>query len=132
LKARDTVAHAPQLVDDEADGAQRDAAVGDVEGREVPAGVVELQEVDHVAMQQAVDQVADGAAQDAGQRQAEQLLARVRAQHPEDEHGWRHGDAGEQPALPARGRGQERERGAGVVRPDDVEEAGDVVESPSR
>jgi hypothetical protein len=47
---------------------------------------VELQEVDHVAMQQAVDHVADGAAQDAGQREAEQLLARMRAQHPEDEH----------------------------------------------
>ena len=35
---------------------------------------VELQEVHHVAMQQAVDHVADGAAQDAGQREAEQLL----------------------------------------------------------
>jgi hypothetical protein len=31
---------------------------------------VELQEVDHVAMQQAVDHVADRAAQDAGQRRS--------------------------------------------------------------
>jgi hypothetical protein len=39
--------------------------------------------------------------------------------------------ADEEPALPARGVGQERERRAGVVRAHEVEELGDGRTSPS-
>jgi hypothetical protein len=46
-------------------------------GKYQPVLPVELQEVDHVAVHHAVDHVADRAAQDAGQREAEQLLARM-------------------------------------------------------
>jgi ferredoxin-NADP reductase len=63
--------HAQDLVQDQADRAQRDGAVGDVEAGEVAAaeqrlqqGEAELQEVDHVAVQQAVDHVAQRAAHD--------------------------------------------------------------------
>src|ERR671916_786341 len=53
---------AQQFVEDQRDGADGDGRVGHVEGGEVPAAApVELQEVDHVAMQQPVHHVADGA-----------------------------------------------------------------------
>ena len=114
------------------DGADGDARIGDVEGREMAAmehtaekRPVEVQKVDHIAVHHAVDHVADGAAQDAGQRKGEQLLTAVRAQHPDDEHRRGHADAGEHPALPAACIGQEREGRAGVVGPHDVEEPGD-------
>ena len=48
---------------------------------------VEVEHVDHVAVHEAVDDVADRAAQDAGQREREQALARMRAQQPDDEAG---------------------------------------------
>ena len=63
-----------------------------------------LQEVDHVAVHQPVDHVADRAAEDAGQREREQLLPGVRPQHPDDEDRRGDADGGEEPALPARGR----------------------------
>ena len=45
-----------------------------------------------------------------------------RAQHPDDEDRGGDAQADEEPALPARGAGEERERRAGVVGADDVEE----------
>ncbi len=56
----------------------------------------------------------------------ETVSARVRLQHPDDEDRRAHADAGEQPALPARVVGQEREGRPGVVGSHDAEEARDA------
>lgn len=61
------VSSSPQdFVEDEQCRATGDSDVGDVEGRVVPAGPVKVQEVNHVAVPQAVGHVTYGAAQDAG------------------------------------------------------------------
>ncbi|MPM44898.1 hypothetical protein SDC9_91580 [bioreactor metagenome] len=115
-----------QLIQYQTNGTDGDGAVCDVEGGEGSAAQVEVQEVHHVAVLHAVHDVADGAAEDAGQREAEQLLPRMRAQLPDDEDGGGQADAGERPALPAAGIGQEAEGGAGVVGTNHIEEARDV------
>ena len=85
--------------------------------REIPAAVVQLDEVDHVAVQQAVDHVAEArAAEDQRQRPGNIIaLAAVAAQHPDDEYRRRRAQADEEPALPARRRVRKRRRRAGVV-----------------
>ena len=52
-------------------------------------------------------------------------LARVALEHPDDEARGQRSQADEEPALPARGAGEEREGRAGVVHAHDVEERGD-------
>ena len=93
--------HAQQFVEDEQRRADADRAVGDVERREVPAAVVDLDEVDDVAAQQPVDHVADRTAEDERERPAEQPLPAMTAQHPDDEAGGEDAEADEEPALPA-------------------------------
>jgi hypothetical protein len=51
-------------LDQQDDGADRDGRVRDVEGREEPAFVMDAYEIHHVAVDHAVDDVADGPAQD--------------------------------------------------------------------
>ena len=50
-----------------------------------PAAGMKIEEVDHMAVQHAVDHVADGAAQDQRQRPAEQALAGMALQQIQDE-----------------------------------------------
>src|SRR5436190_8324670 len=57
-----------KAVDDQHSGANRDGAVGDVEGGKIPAPVMDEQEVDDVAQHQAIVQVAERTADD--QREA--------------------------------------------------------------
>src|SRR5258706_1904548 len=70
--------------EDQDHGADRDRRVGDVERRPVPAERVEIEEIDHLAETQAVDDVADRAAQDQRQTEAEDLP--LRAAHDADAH----------------------------------------------
>src|SRR5262249_60228727 len=51
--------------DRHADGDRR---VGDVEHRPAPGAVVEVEEIDHLPVAHAADEVADGAAEDGAQR----------------------------------------------------------------
>jgi len=59
-----TAPHAQDFVQDQQRSTHADAGIGHVEGREVPSAPVKVQKVDHVAVQQAVDDVANGPAQD--------------------------------------------------------------------
>jgi len=68
------------LVPDQQDGADRDRRVGDVEGGPVIAGDVPLDEIDHRAEANAVDDVAERSAKHEGERQRESELAGVPAQ----------------------------------------------------
>src|SRR5690606_10532547 len=104
---------------------RRSPDLGDIEGGKVPAAVVQLDEVHHVAVDQAIPEVADGAAKD--QTEGHQLPAggTGQARHPHRQHGaHQHRDGDEEPALPAAGIAQETERGAGVVEQGPVKEGG--------
>lgn len=63
------------LQEHEAD-AHGDRRVGDVEGGPVVAAPVDVEEVDHVAEAQAVDDVTDGAGEDQGEGEAQEPLVR--------------------------------------------------------
>src|SRR5690606_9240788 len=78
-------ADAPQFVVDEQDGTDADCTVGDVEGRPVPATQMEIEKIDDVAVDQAVDDVADRATENQRQRPAEQPLAGMAVQQPDNE-----------------------------------------------
>ena len=66
-----------EALGDQDAGAERDRRVGDVEGRPVPARGMEIEEIDDVAVGDAVVQVAQGTAQDERQAGAEQFLVSV-------------------------------------------------------
>ena len=67
--------------------ADGDRRVGDVEGREVRQPPVHVHEIDHVAEPQAVDHVAERAAEDQRQPAGEQAVAaRAQTAHPHDQH----------------------------------------------
>src|SRR5688572_5667279 len=57
----------PESIQYQEHRADGDRRVGDVERRPVPAGGVEVEEVDHLAEAQAVDHVAERAAEDQGE-----------------------------------------------------------------
>ena len=76
---------AQNFVQDQQGGPDTDGAVGHIERWKVPATPVEIQKVDHIAVHQAVHHVADGAAQDERNGQTEELLTRMRIQHPQHE-----------------------------------------------
>src|ERR1035437_5778026 len=121
-------AHAQQFVQYQAGDTQADGAVGQVKGREITAwkhrgqpAPVELQKINHVAIQQAVKHIAQGAPQDAGQRERKQLLPGVRLEQPQNNNCRQYANDREKPALPAGGAGQKRERCAPVVDPHQIE-----------
>jgi hypothetical protein len=99
-------------------------------GTPAQPGPVELQEVDHIAVQQAVDHVAQRAAQDHATAKQNSFcvgwLRSIQTMKPEAAS-----PADEEPALPARGAGQEGERRAGVVHAHEVEERRHRALSPS-
>src|SRR5690606_1399422 len=84
-------------------GADGNAAVGQVEGREMVLVLpVHQDEVDHMAKHDAVVEVAQRTAQNHGQGDGQPGLVALEAFHPDHQHGAdAHGDGGEQPALPA-------------------------------
>ena len=90
----------------------------------MPAHPVEVEKVDHVAVHQAVNHIADGTAQNAGHGKGEQFLSGVRLEHPHNQARCRNTNNGKEPTLPAPGAGQKREGGAAVVHPYQVEETG--------
>src|SRR5690606_7073242 len=94
-------ADAPQLVVDEQDRADADRAVGDVEGRPVPAAQMEVEKIDDVAVDQAVDDVADCTAENQRQRPAEQPLTGMPVQQPDDEQRCGNPHHREEVTLPA-------------------------------
>ena len=114
-------------VEEEQADADADRRVGDVERRPVVAGDGEVEEVDDVAEADAVEQVADGAAED--QRQADlepHALVRGAQRVGRDDQEDDDGDAVQEDRLD-RGvdRGEEAERGAGVADVGQVEDVGD-------
>ena len=113
--------NASQLVPDEEGAPRADRDVGHVEGRPVPAPPVEIDEVDHVAVHRAVDEVAERSRADQRRGEAEKALAVVLPEHHEEPGHDGDGERAEQPALPAARVGQKRERGAAVVRENEVE-----------
>src|SRR5690606_12521992 len=100
---------------DHDDDANRDGAVGDVEDWPAPAVIVQPNEIDDVAVQQPVDQVADRSAQYQRNGQRKPAIAVVDLAQPADEeyaHG--HRQQAEKPALPAAMSGQKAEGSAAV------------------
>ncbi|CAM2158642.1 hypothetical protein PT2222_40414 [Paraburkholderia tropica] len=118
-------AHAPQFVEHQQGRADADRAVRDVERRPVRAAQMEVQEVDHVAVHQAVEHVAERAAQNERKRRAEHALARVTLEQIADHQRGHDAQRRERPALPAAGRREEAERRALVVDQHEVEERRD-------
>ncbi len=103
--------------------ADADRRIGDVERRPRPLLVVDLDEIGHAAEAQAVDQVAERAADHERERQRRAPFAARQAPQPDHEHGAdTDRERAEQPALPAAGVVQETERGAGVEGERPVEE----------
>src|SRR5208337_5123847 len=65
----------PEAVENDQRGADRDRAVGDVEGGIEPAPPVEQKEVDHEAERQPIPEIAQRAAEDQGESRAVPAIA---------------------------------------------------------
>jgi hypothetical protein len=116
----------PEAVEDENHRPDRNRGVGHVECRPVPARRVQIQKVDHVSEAQAVDDVANRAAEDQGEPGAEHAtLRRANEKHRNDDRGAER-KRNEQRRLPPRRVGQKAERSAPVEHEDEVEEAGEL------
>ena len=97
-------------------------SVGDVEGGEVPAAPVKIDEVDDEAVDHAVEHVAQCAAEH--ERQTDRKDRLIRADPPQPDHqreADRERKQDEEPALPARRLRKNAEGGAGVFEIHDVE-----------
>src|SRR2546428_10927404 len=110
-------------LEDQQPRADRDGGIGDVERRPMPAEGMEIEEVDHLAEAQPVDEVAERPAQDQRQPAAKhRLRRRAQKQHADDDGGdEREND--EQRRLPAGRVGEKAERRALVEYQDQGEEA---------
>nr|GEU28492.1 hypothetical protein [Tanacetum cinerariifolium] len=114
---------AAQLIEDEQRGADADGRIGDIKRREVAEALpVKIEEVDHVAVQHAVDDVAHRAAEDQRQRPREHALAAMLFQQVDDVDRRAHADGGEEVPLPAARIVQEAEGRALVIGQHQVEE----------
>ena len=110
--------------------ADGDGAVCHVEGGEVHAAPVEVQKVHHIAVQQAVNYVTDGATQNAGHGKAEQALARVRAQHPHNGNHRNNTNSGKKPTLPATCIGEDGKRRPSIEKMYEVKPRSDFNRFP--
>ena len=89
----------------------------------MPGADVEVDEIDHAAGEEAVDQIADGAANDQGQGSGGDAFMLGQAHQPDDQgDGHDQGEGGEEPALPAAGIGEEAEGGTLVVHEGEVKQ----------
>src|SRR5476649_2161141 len=86
-----------------------------------PAFPVKIEEIDHVAIDQAVDGVAERATEYQRQGPAKHALAGVLSEQVDDVAGRAQGDGREKVALPAALVGQKTERGAPVIPQHQVE-----------
>src|SRR6188768_3683495 len=81
-----------EALEDQGHGTECNRRIGDVESGPMPARGVEIEEIHDAAQAQAVDQVAERAAQHQRERGAKQALGRI----AHDQHGYDHGgDKGE-------------------------------------
>ena len=87
---------------------------------------MKVQKIHHVAVECAVNHVANRTAQYAGKCKGKQLLTRVRFEHPDDKNRCSNTDASKKPALPATCIGQKRESSTGVVHANNIKKTGDV------
>ena len=112
-----------ERVQQEQDNAQGDGGVRDVEGGPVPLAVVHVQEVDDVAVQDAVDEIAQRPAQHQRPGDGLAVPAGIQLAQPDgDEHAGDDGQDDEEPALPATGARKEAEGGALVAQIGELEE----------
>jgi len=112
-----------ERVQQEQGDAHGDGGIGDVEGGPVPVAVVDIQEVDDVAVEDAVDQVAQRAAQHQRPSHGLPMLAGVELAQPDgDEGAGDHRQDDEEPALPAPGSREEAEGRALVAQIGELEE----------
>src|SRR4051812_5370565 len=96
-----------EAFDDEDRRADRDRGVGDVERWPVPARGMEVEEVDHLSITQAVDQVAERATEDQREPAAEEPAARRAHEECTDDADRHEREADEERRLPARRVGEE-------------------------
>src|SRR5512146_1180159 len=111
-----------EAVPDQQCRAAGDGRVSEVECGEMVAAPIEIEEVHHVTVSDAVDQVAQRAAKNECQCKAEQSLRLMLAQQPDDPYRGDDGDGTEQPALCPACIVKETECRARVVRQHQVEE----------
>src|SRR5690606_16984612 len=86
---------------EQARGTDGDSRIGEIERWEIPGAPIEINEVDHVAMDDAVDHVAERPAQH--QRQADRQNGLIRADPPQPDHQGHADDDredDEEPSLP--------------------------------
>lgn len=107
------------------DDATGDRRVGQVEGRPAVLVVMEVQEVNHRTMHDAVDDITDGAPDDEAEGRGQGALMLMVAQHCNQPAAHQDGQGGEKPALPASMVGQKTEGRARVVNQYQLEERGD-------
>ena len=118
---RSAFSDALELVDDKQDGSDCNTAVCDIECRPVPSHGVYVQKIDDVTVQGAVDQIADGSAQNQCQRQAKQALVGMFFQQVHNDDDGQNADGREKVPLPSRLGCQKTEGGAFVITQNQVE-----------
>src|SRR5687768_9972146 len=116
-----------EALEDQDHRADADRRIGDVERRPVPAQRMEVEKIDDVAEAQAVDQVAQRAAEDQRQAEAQQATPRVAHDEHADDHRRGEGEGGEQRRLPARPLREQAEGRALVEHQHQVEEPGELL-----
>jgi hypothetical protein len=114
-----------QAEPDQQHGADADGRIGQVEGRVGPVSEVDQDEIGHLPARNAIDQVAQGTADDQRQRQRGTPVATRRARQPDQQHGADHQRQNrEKPALPAAAVGQKTEGRTTVVGQRPIEKSG--------
>src|SRR5258706_11984457 len=99
VDGRRSVAAAPEAVEDQQCGADRDRAVGNIESRIVPTLPMEKQEIDHAAERQAIPEIAQRTTEDEREPGAIPGVAAF-AQQPDDKGRGGDRDCGEQIPRP--------------------------------
>src|SRR5580765_6310613 len=113
-----------QPVEDQQARPDGDRRVGEIERPEMPAEGMEIEKIDDVAEDDPVPEIAERAPQYQRKAGGEQALARMPHEHHHDHGGGEDRDTDEKRALPAPGFREKAERGAAVVRKNQIEEAG--------
>src|SRR3954469_24232838 len=104
-----------EAFDDEERGAEGDCRVGDVECRPMPGTGVKVEEIDDLAITQAIDQVAERTAEDEGEPAAQQPPPGRAHEQRADDADRHQRKADKERRLPAGGVREKAESGALVV-----------------
>lgn len=115
------IAPLTDAVENEQGGADRDRAVGDIEGGEIRAAPVKEEEIDDVTERQAIPEIAQRAAQDQGEPGTVPAISAA-PKKPDDEHCRCERDRGKEVTRPARDTAHEAECHAGIEREHNAEE----------